>query len=244
MPHAGYDFSGKCMAYLYDAISKQEIETFIILGTNHTGLGSKISLSIDDFDTPFGLVETDIHFIEQIIQNKENLDIKVDETPHKYEHSIEVQLPFIQVLFKEFKIVPILVRDLSLKNISKFSEIISKLTNDKTFILSSSDFTHYGAAYGFVPFKNNVKENLYKLDNADIDEILKLNVKGFLDKASESVCGKFPVACCLEICRKLNAVRGEKLCYYESGEISQDWENAVGYASIVFFNQKDRYKKK
>lgn len=237
VPHAGYIFSGKSASYVYKLL-KDKFDTFIVLGTNHSGLGSKISLSIDDFDTPLGAVESDISLVEEIVKKKAGLDLEVNETAHKYEHSIEVQLPFLKVVQKGFKIAAILVRDLSIEEIKKFGKIISEIVKKKQeriFILASSDFTHYGRSYGFLPFRENVRENLYKLDEKAIKKIEELDVPGFLNEARKTtICGKDAIACCIEICKNLGCKKGEKLCYYTSGDIVNEWENAVGYASLVF----------
>lgn len=237
VPHAGYAFSGKCASFVYKLLRNSDFSSFIILGTNHSGLGSKFTLSIDDFDTPLGIVESDIDLIEEIITKarKENLDIEVDEHAHKYEHSIEVQLPFLQSVQKNFKIIPILLNESSLDDIEKFAAVLADIIKyRKVFVLASSDFTHYGFNYGFMPFREDIRENLHKLDNDIIQQILKLDTKAFFDKARKStVCGRNAVACLVEIARVLK-LKAEKLCYYTSGDISGDYENSVGYASIVF----------
>lgn len=237
VPHAGYAFSGKCASFIYQLLKNKEFESFIILGTNHSALGPNFSLSIEDFETPLGIVESDMALVEGIITGgrKEGLDIEVDENSHKYEHSIEVQIPFLQSIQKNFKIVPILVSGSGLQEIDKFAKVISEIIKDrKIFVLASSDFTHYGPSYDFVPFKENVRENLYKLDSEIISKILRLDASGFLQSAEKStVCGYSSIACLIEIAKNLK-LKAEKLCYYASGDVLDDWDNAVGYASIGF----------
>jgi MEMO1 family protein len=241
VPHAGYLFSGKCASYFYKLLKNQEFDSFIILGTNHSGLGSKISLSIEDFDSPLGIVESDILLIEKIIKSCESrkIEVSVSEQAHKYEHSIEVQLPFIGFVQKRFRIVPILVQGLDAKGIRAFGKVLADLVADekkKILVIASSDFTHYGASYGFTPFLDNIKQNLYEIDGRAIDRILDSDLEGFMDIANKStICGKIPIACCMEFCRNLG-LKGEKLNYTTSGDISGDWRNCVGYASIAFFS--------
>ncbi len=242
-PHAGYIFSGKCAAFLYKQLRNSEFDTFIILGTNHSGLGEKITFSIDDFDNVFGKVESDMEIIEELLINgkRNKFDIGVSEEAHKYEHSIEVQLPFLQLTCKNFKIVPVLVRDLSIIEIQKLGKIISDIIKEKEkkgkkiFILASSDFTHYGRNYGFVPFSDNVKDNLYNLDGSAIDKILELDVEGFYGKARQTtICGFNAVSVAVSVAKNLG-LKAEKLCYYTSGDVLNKWDNAVGYASIGFY---------
>lgn len=237
VPHAGYVFSGKCASFVYKLLKESSFETFIILGTNHSNLGSSFSLSIEDFETPLGVVESDIQVIEDIMTRagQEDVDIEVDENSHKYEHSIEVQLPFLQFVQKKFRVVSILVKETKISEIDKFAKILaSVINNKKIFVLASSDFTHYGSNYGFVPFTDNVRENLYELDSGIIDSILTLDGKKFLKQTENStVCGKSSIACLIELA-KLLKLKAEKLCYYTSGDVLDEWDSAVGYASIVF----------
>jgi len=240
VPHAGYAFSGKCASFVYNLLRNGEFGSFIILGTNHSGLGSKISLSVEDFDSPLGLVESDIELIEKILikAKKNNIEMEVSEDAHKYEHSIEVQLPFLQSVNKNFKIVPVLLRDLGIKEIEKFAKLISdviKQEKKKIFVLASSDFTHYGKSYGFVPFRENIRENLYNLDDKAIQAILKLDADDFyVQSRKTTICGSQAISCLIFIAKNLK-LTGEKLCYYTSGDVSDDWDMAVGYASVVFY---------
>lgn len=243
VPHAGYVFSGKCAAFLYKQLRNSEFDTFIILGTNHSGLGEKIAFSIDDFDNVFGKVESDMDVFEElVVKMKHNkFNVGVSEEAHKYEHSIEVQIPFLQQVTSKFKIVPVLLRDLSVMEIENIGKIISNLVKEqekkgkKIFVLASSDFTHYGKSYGFAPFKESLRDNLYKLDGVAIDKILELDVEGFYGKARQTtICGFNAVSVAVSVAKNLG-LKGEKLCYYTSGDVLNKWDNVVGYASIGFY---------
>jgi MEMO1 family protein len=242
VPHAGYVFSGKCAAYVYQLLKNKEIDTFIILGTNHSSLGEKIAFSIDDFDNVFGSVSSDMEIIEDLLitGKKAKLDIGVSEEAHKYEHSIEVQLPFLKTVNSKFMIVPILLRDLSIMEIEKFGKMLSNLVKEqekkqkKVFILASSDFTHYGKGYGFMPFTDKIKENLYALDNKAIDKIVSLDIDGFYGSARQmTICGFNAITVLMSVAKNLN-LKADKLCYYTSGDIMNKWDNVVGYAAIGF----------
>ncbi|MFH1711145.1 MAG: AmmeMemoRadiSam system protein B [Nanoarchaeota archaeon] len=242
-PHAGYVFSGKCAAFLYKLLKNQNFDTFIILGTNHSGMGENICFSISDFETPLGIVENDMNLTEDLLIQIKKLNVKsgVSEEAHKYEHSIEVQLPFLQQTSKNFKIVPILFKDLSIKDIESLGKIFSSIIKQeekkgkKVFVLASSDFTHYGKNFKFVPFTDNIKENLYKLDNEAIDSILALDVEAFYGKSRiTTICGGNSVSLCVQIAKNLG-LTAEKLCYYTSGDVLGKWDSAVGYASIGFY---------
>ena len=233
-PHAGYAFSGPCAAYAYKEIAESRWpEVFILLGLSHSGYGSCISL--EDWETPLGIVENDNDFSRALM---ENAGLKQDETAHSQEHSIEVQVPFLQFINKDdFKIVPIIASpDFSYGELGKNIAKTIKESGKKACIIASSDFTHYGINYGYFPFKDNVKENLYELDNGALKHIKNLDAQRFLSYTEETgatICGKFPVAVMMEACKALGGKHAKLLKYYTSGEITGDYNSVVGYGSII-----------
>lgn len=252
-PHAGYIFSGPCTAYFYKELMELNKSLlpniFIILGTNHTGKNNlDFSVSIEDFETPLGIAENAIDLTGKIISNKKlGILMGKDEEPHKEEHSIEVQIPFIQHIYsqvnKTFKIVPIIVSCHDLEKINLVAEELAKIikeyekeTKNNVIILASSDMTHYGLAYGFMPFSpTRAKEELREFDKKIIGDILKNDTKRFYENAQKStVCGTSAILTLMIAIRKLGAKKGFLLKYYNSGDISKDYSSAVGYASIVF----------
>jgi len=235
VPHAGYVFSGACASHAYYEISKEKVNLFIIFGTNHHGIGSKVATSQIDWETPLGLCKVDREFVNELLENNV---AKLDETAHAYEHSIEVQLPFIQFIQRDFKFCPILLRDLSLEECEDIAEKLWKVLEKREdfVIIASSDFTHYGAMYAYLPFVENVKENLYKIDGEAIDLILNLEFREFfklVEGEGRTICGFIPITLLLILMKKIKA-NGKLLKYYTSGDILKDYSNAVGYASIVF----------
>jgi len=241
-PHAGYEYSGACASHAYREIAGDFPETFVILGTNHSGRGNALfSLSLEDFETPLGIVKNDVEFGNALVEAGSVLGLQQDEAAHKSEHSVEVQLPFLQfiakMIKKDFSIVPIVVSTIDFESCAKAAEIIAKVSqeqNRKICVIASGDFTHYGANYGFAPFKENVKNNLYALDKKSINHILKLDSLAFYDEATKTtICGTGPVVVCMEACKHLGAKKAMLLKYCTSGDISGDYSNAVGYASII-----------
>jgi len=235
-PHAGYTFSGACAAWGYKEIAESKFpDLFIILGLSHTGFNSCVTSQ--DFKTPFGLVQTDKEFIKHLTENS---DLAEDDAAHNQEHSIEVQIPFLQFVnkdrLKEIKIAPIIVSyDLNYKKIA--NSIMKTISNKTVCVIASSDFTHYGTNYGYMPFTSDVKENLYKLDKEAIDFITKMDSDGFLNYTEEkeaTICGKYPIAAAIELCKLLGAEKGKLLRYYTSGDITNDYSSAVGYGSVAF----------
>ena len=235
VPHAGYVYSGPCAAWSFKEIAESKFpDLFIIIGLSHSGFGSCVSL--EDWKTPFGVVKNDKEFTKKLIENSK---LKVNEEAHAQEHSLEVQLPFLQFVNKDYldriRFTPIIASpDLNYKEIA---QSIKKTIGDrKVCIIASSDFTHYGINYGYMPFSRNIKENLYKLDKDAIKFIEKLDSKGFLqytNKTGATICGQYAIAVMLEVCKLLNASKASLLQYYTSGDIVNDYSSAVGYGAIV-----------
>jgi MEMO1 family protein len=235
-PHAGYQFSGPGAAWAYKELAESQLpDIYIMLGLSHSGLPSCTSL--EDWETPLGIVKTDKEFNKRLM---ENANIEQNEEAHSQEHSIEVQLPFLQFINKgninKIKIAPIIVSgDRDYKEIAEAIVKTIKQTGKKAIIIASSDFTHYGMNYRFIPFSDNVKENLYQLDNKAIKEIEKLNSKKFIDyieKTGATICGRIPIATAIETCKLLGAKKAKLLKYYTSGDIVNNYSSAVGYGAI------------
>ncbi len=226
VPHAGYVFSGKCAARVYSVLP--EAETYIIIGVNHSGFGENIALSLEDFETPLGIVNNDIKLGEEIL---EQLNIQEDNEAHKYEHSIEVQLPFLQETQENFKIISIILKNYTLSICKKLAKAIyeaGKRLKRKIILIASSDFTHAGPAYGF-------SGKAKKLDRDAINEILKLDTKKFLEKANKTtICGAGPITTIIEFSKLAQIKESELLEYYTSADIMPS-ENEVGYAAIIFY---------
>ncbi|MBW3004662.1 AmmeMemoRadiSam system protein B [Candidatus Woesearchaeota archaeon] len=229
VPHAGYIYSGPCAAYAYKAIAEAEKpDLFILLGLSHSGFSS--CLSLEDWKTPLGIAKVDKDFGKLLVEN----GVSQDESAHANEHSIEVQIPFLQFILKDFKFIPVIVSG-DYKQVADAVLKSIKQSKKKVIIIASSDFTHYGRDYGYAPFIDNIKENMHKLDNGAIEHIKKLDANAFLDytdKTGATICGKYPIACLLEC---IKPAKVELLKYYTSADISEsDYSAAVGYAAIKF----------
>lgn len=233
-PHAGYTFSGPCQAWAYKELAESKFpDLFILLGLSHSGSPSCVSL--EDWETPLGVVKTDTEFIKTLMQNS---GLKQDETAHSQEHSIEVQLPFLQFVNKgqldQIRIAPVIVSG-DHKKIAESIVKTIKETNKKVQVIASSDFTHYGLNYGYFPFSTNIKENMYKLDKGAIEHIKKLDAYRFLsyiDDTGATICGKAPITILLEISSLMGLKKAKLLHYYTSADIVKDYGSAVGYAAV------------
>lgn len=230
VPHAGYPFSGKTANTVFQKLFEtQDVDTFVILGPNHSGLDTD-GVSDQDWQMPNGIVKADHEIIQMIKGN-----IPVDNASHENEHSIEVQLPFIKYYFPYAKIVPITINNLD--NLKKYTETLSPLCKEKNiFFLASSDFTHYGRSFGYMPFVENVKENVRKIDYQAIEYIKGKNPEGFLDFINQNkatICGALPIILLLNILKSVH-YDVELLSYSTSADITGDTSHMVSYAGIIF----------
>jgi MEMO1 family protein len=236
MPHAGYFFSGKAAALAVKEIAETNIDTFIILGVNHTGIGGN-STTKDDFQTPLGIAKINEELQKILI---ENCKLEINKEAHNMEHSIEVIIPLLQYVVKKFTFVPIIVsgnvKDLG-NSLKKALEAYEKKFKKKICVIASSDMTHFGISYGYMPFHENIKEKMYKLDNDAIKFILEKNPSGFLNYIGETkatICGRNTISTLLYCLEKEKSIKAELLDYYTSADVMGDYRTAVGYAAIVF----------
>ena len=226
-PHAGYAYSGPVAGEVLSSIKPKP--SYIILGPNHTGFGKPFGMDADrSWKTPLGEVEIDSGIAESILSDSKY--ITKDSACHDREHSIEVQLPFLQCFNKAFTFVPIAISYAdkeTYKNIGKeIARAIKKLKKDVT-IIASSDMTHY-----------EPQESAKKKDMMAIEKILALDVDGFLatvEKNNISMCGFAPTAIMMEACIELGAKKSELVNYNTSGDTSGDYSSVVGYAGIVIY---------
>ncbi|MEM0359188.1 MAG: AmmeMemoRadiSam system protein B [Candidatus Hadarchaeales archaeon] len=225
-PHAGYMYSGPVAAHGYYFLASFQPETVVILGPNHTGMGSGVSLSPHRaWRTPLGEVEVDRTLSRSLAEECGMADL--DELAHRYEHSIEVQLPFLQHLFgSSFKLVAICMMFQDEKTSEEVGGALAKvLKNKKAVIIASTDFTHY-----------EPQERARKKDEKALKRIVALDWKGLLRTVEEediSMCGYGPVAAMLRACLELGAKEGKLLKYATSGDTAGPMLEVVGYGSLA-----------
>jgi AmmeMemoRadiSam system protein B len=236
VPHAGYPYSGPIAAHSYYKLAKDGFpETFIIIGPNHSGMGQMVALTTEDFKMPFGEVSVDQELAEELYAGV----IKNDLNAHKHEHSIEVQLPFLQYLTKKFKFVPIALAMQDFKTSNDVGKAISlaiRKTGRDVVVIASSDFTHCGFMYGQIPPHGMTAGNwAAKQDKKAISAILELDIKGLLKTVRQfdiTMCGYGPIMAMLTAAIEQNATKGSLLKYASSYDIHPA-ESAVGYGAIV-----------
>lgn len=239
-PHAGYAYSGAIAAHAYYTLYEDGApETFIMLGPNHTQMGHGISVYPNGkWQTPLGEVEIDEEVVSSLVKNK---IVKKGKMAHSGEHSLEIQLPFLQFLFPEidFKIVPVTIRNQSMQNMKKLAgRIINTMENSvkDITILASTDMSHY------VPYEKAKKDDnkaLRAIEDRNIEELYEMVENGY------SMCGYGPVSTLIFCAKHWNALGGT-LAYATSGDITGEKNQVVGYGALAFthIESKEKEQKK
>jgi AmmeMemoRadiSam system protein B/AmmeMemoRadiSam system protein A len=235
-PHAGYAYSGQTAALGVKA-AKAKYARVIVIGPSHqVAMQDVLSVPrVTHYKTPLGEIPVDTEFIEKLLQHKIFQDIP---QAYKTEHSIFIQLPLLQYRFGDFKLVPIVAGQCSPETVQKAAEILKSLVDKDTLVVASSDFTHYGSNYGYVPFSENIPDELKKLDMGAYDYIVKQDSVGFskyCDRTGATICGRVPIAILLSMLP--SDAKRTLLKYTTSGEITGDYTNSVSYFSIAFHGE-------
>lgn len=234
LPHAGYRYSGPTAAYGIKQISGRSFSRVVILGPSHrVPLRNFASLpGYDRLRTPLGEVPVDKAFIAAL---KEEPMFKVVPVVDQVEHSVQIEVPLLQQALGEFKLVPIVVGQLDRQTVDAMAQVLLGLIDEKTLVVGSSDFTHYGANYGYTPFTMDFAENLKKLDMAAFDAIKNKDVAAFeahIRNTGDTICGHYPIEVLLSMLPKNSEAH---LLHYEtSGQNLGDFTNSVSYLSIAF----------
>jgi AmmeMemoRadiSam system protein B len=246
VPHAGWAFSGPTAALVFAAIKKRhpDVDTFVIFGAAHGYLGQPPAVyDKGSWLTPLGEIAIDEELANAIIESKTAIS---DTDAHNSEHSMEVQVPFIQYLFPKSRILPILTP--AAEQAIRLGEIVASIISideeRKIICLGSTDLTHYGPRYGFTPMgpgKDGLKWATEINDKKFIDFALKLQPDKMLESASENLnaCGPGAAAATVAAAKALGKNKGVLLAHTNSNEImlrkmGTTSRESVGYAAIIF----------
>ncbi len=224
-PHAGYMYSGQVAGATISRVRFKD--TFVIMGPNHTGMGQRFSIMTEGtWRTPLGEVEIDSELGKSILAGSSHL--KEDEAAHLQEHSIEVQIPFLQYFKRDIKIVPIILAPADAAVYKEIGHAIATAISDlnrQAVIIASSDMTHY-----------EPQESANRKDKQAIEAILELNEDELLKRVGElhiTMCGYAPAVSLLTACKELGANKAELVMYQTSGDVIGDYSSVVGYAGII-----------
>jgi MEMO1 family protein len=205
VPHAGYEYSGPVAAHSYNQLAKSgPRKSIVILGPNHSGYGSGVSANTSgQWSTPLGDVQIDKELGEKIVKNSSIIDVEDD--AHRSEHSIEVQLPFLQFLYpRQFRFVPVCMMLQDLETSREVGEAVARAVEETgAVVLASSDWTHY-----------EPQERAFTKDNMALDAAVSMEPARFQDTIEEkrvSACGYGPVTALIQAARVLGGKNAKPL---------------------------------
>ncbi len=236
VPHAGHMYSGPCAGQAFGLLRGSGCKRVILLGPSHRVAFSGAALPEEDaFRTPLGTVRLDRAAIDRLAKEP---GFQVLPRAHAGEHSLEIELPFLQrVLGSEFALIPIVVGRMDAASLRSIGNALAGLWVDGTVIVASSDFTHYGPGFDYVPFTDDVPDRLRKLDLGAVARIASADLEGFSEyraSTGATICGAEPIRILLEAARG-RSLQGRLIDYYRSGDLTGDFGSSVSYAAIAFF---------
>ncbi len=236
VPHAGYIYSGQICADGYNQVRSGAYEVVVILGTNHTAPDlRKIALYPGaGFRTPLGTAPVDEEIVAALIAASP--DCKADKAPHVREHSIEVQVPFVQVLFPQAKIVPAVVGMADIGLYTRFGAALAKVLKGKrALIVASSDLSHYPSAADAEIVDRKTLAAVASLDPAALHNTIRAQMARRIRGLDTCACGEAPIMAAMAAAKALGAKGGRVVSYANSGDLPiGDRERVVGYGAVVF----------
>lgn len=231
-PHAGYMYSGQTAAYGYKALMGSAYDTVIVLAPSHQSFFvGTAAYDKGAFRTPLGLVRIDEDLSRELIKRGDI--VRSDARPHRGEHAIEVQIPFLQAVLGEFKLVPLVM---GTSQDPDSSEQLAMLIYDcirqrkeRYLVIGSTDLSHY------YPYDLAVQ-----MDKAAVELIKSFDVAGLireLPQGNYEACGAGPLIAAMMVCERLGARRSKVFNYVNSGDVTGDMSGVVGYVSCAFYGE-------
>jgi MEMO1 family protein len=225
-PHAGYVYSGFTAAHAYKILKGQKYDCVIAVGPSHREYFEGISIYPGDaYLTPLGEVKINKAVRTDLLKSSHRILLR--EEGHRSEHSIEVQLPFLQSVLGEFSFVPVIMGDQRAQFCIELADALEKASAKRRILLvASSDLSHF-----------HPSEEAVKLDERVVSEVQNFDPEKFIEKLEEETfeaCGGGPIAAVMQTARKLGANKVEILHYCNSGDITGDKQSVVGYLSAAF----------
>lgn len=225
-PHAGYMYSGKTAAFAYNLLKDKFYKTVIIISPSHAEYFPGISIYDGDaYETPLGIVEIDQIMVDKLVENSKIISRGIQ--GHRKEHALEVQIPFLQTVLKNFKIVPIVMGDQSKMFVDELAEKISKVVDDNTLVVASSDMSHFYSSEEAERLDSVVEK---RINDFDFEQLLK-----DLDDHECEACGGGPIAVMMKTASLKNIDKSLVISRSDSGDVTGDKSEVVGYLSAVVY---------
>jgi hypothetical protein len=235
-PHAGYRYSGQVAAYAYKVLEKHRFSSVVLIAPSHRAYFSGVSVyDRGGYETPLGVVPLDRELVSALKERESRIRYVPD--AHSREHSLEIQLPFLQVLLPEFKLVPLVMGEQNLETCQWLAEAVADCIGDKSvLIVASSDLSH------FHPYTQ-----AKRLDQVVLDKVNDFDPRGLSESLASGACeacGGGPMVSAMLIARRLGANKSRVLHYANSGDVTGDHSGVVGYMAAAFWanpGTKKRY---
>jgi len=234
-PHAGYIYSGSVAASAFRLLRNEPVATVILIGPSHYSAFEGAALpAASSYATPLGEVPLALEPIRQLADRPE---IHIGDRPFSSEHSLEAEIPFLQRMLRPgWQLLPLLIgtggRDEARRAVA---HALRPLWGRDTLVVVSSDFTHYGHSFGYVPFEDRIAERLETLDMGAVRLILAGDGEGFaayVSRTGATICGQAAIRVLLGMSR--STTDASMVAYDTSGRLTGNWEHSVSYASLVF----------
>lgn len=224
-PHAGYLYSGKTAAYAFNTIANKSYETVIIISPSHREYFPGISIYDGDaYETPLGIVEINKEVKEKLISE----NIFEGTQGHRNEHAIEVEIPFLQKVLKDFTIVPVVMGDQNKIYVDELSQKLAEVIDDKTLIIASSDLSHFYSREEAKLLDSKVQKRIEDFDYPGLQKDL--------EQRNSEACGGGCIVSLMKSAEMKNINKSKVLSYSDSGDVTGDTSEVVGYLSAVIYN--------
>lgn len=225
-PHAGYVYSGKTAAFAYNLLKNKNFSTVIVLSPSHSEYFPGIcAYEGDAYETPFGEIEVDKAKTDMLCE--ESRIIFKGMQGHIKEHALEVQLPFLQSVLKGFKIIPLVIGDQGNMFIDELANQLTKIYDDKTLIVASSDLSHFHDSVTADRLDSIISKRIEQFDFENLQKDLENNVC--------EACGGGPIVAMMKAAALLGINDSEVLHRSDSGDVTGDKSEVVGYLSAVIY---------
>jgi AmmeMemoRadiSam system protein B len=226
-PHAGYIYSGKTAAYAYNLLKGKSYTTVMVISPSHAEYFPGISIYDGDaYETPLGIVEINQSMVERLVEGSAAIFRGLQ--GHRREHALEVQIPFLQSVINKFKIVPIVMGDQSKRFIDELAQKISEVADDKTLVVASSDMSHFYSAVEADRLDSVVEK---RINDFDYENLMK-----DIDTRECEACGAGPIIAMMKAASLKNINNSVVLNRSDSGDVTGDKSEVVGYLSAVVYS--------
>jgi len=233
-PHAGFVYSGAVAAHGFHRFESRGVERVLLIGPSHyAAFEGAVVPTASSYRTPLGDVPIDTDCVNEL---RRQAGFRADDAPFAREHCLEAEIPFLQRrLAEKWRVVPVLVGMPGARGAIELADALRPWMGPATIVVVSSDFTHYGPRFGYVPFTEDVADGIRQLDTGAIERIIARDASGFdryVRETGATICGRNPIQVLLHLLPE--DWKASLAAYDTSGQITGDWEHSVSYASVSF----------